>query len=139
MSKSELQIQTIITTLMKLADKIGVHNDEITLGVLHDTLSVNDLERLKDAVSLVDDISKDERQLLFIQLVSTLLEVVNSDLDRRNVAALIHLKVTLIKLLGYTISIVVIISISISVYTGNGNITSWLSELWKLLEVMFLK
>ena len=143
MPTKTLQIQSIVNILIriaeKVAEKIDPSVDEVTEAVLRDAISVNDLEKLKETVDMYDNIDDCGRRLLFVQLVSTIMENTNRDLDRRNVAALIHLKVTLLKLLGYTISIVLIVTITGSFFTDGVDLGNTLKSLYGVIEVMFLK
>ena len=138
MVNKSLEIESIVNLLIKIADKVDP-TQEVSRASLHDSISVNDLDKLKQAMIMFDNIGPDEREILFVQVVSSIWEVVNTDLDKRNVAALIHLKVTLLKLLGYTASAIILLTVTMGLYTGQNLALPAIKDIWTVLETMFLK
>jgi len=137
--ESSVRIEAIVSILIKLGNKINLSGKHITLEDLHESLTYKEIHDLEDIIIDYNKLTDEDKSLLLVTFTVRVMEDVNSDLDTRNVAALIHLKVTLLKLLGYTLSGIVLISVGSALFTGDSAILSSLGDIWTLLETMFLK
>ena len=129
----------MILMLINVSKDKPITSSEISKETMNKHFTVHELELLDDVVEDYNKLDKEGKRSFLVMMTFMIEELIDEDIDKANTMANIAMKLTLIKMVAGTVLIGGLATLAHTLITGDNMFSSYMSDMWAVIESMFFK